>query len=348
MKHRLLHILFIGAVFLSLTACIRDEENTELCPNEKVQVVFTLALDNEAQTRAPGDWTPGDYAPSELGDGYENHIEPGSLQVALYNTDNTFLTHVENLSYYQTGQINVYRFVGEVQVDKLQNNNLNCKVMVLANVANTLDDAANLSEFTFTRVNTYIPLWGVKTMNTALAPDTYTDLGVIYLLRAMAKVEVTLSDALVESGYSLRSVQMEHSNSTGYVLPTGWAVAANTEKLSLEGVLRPYASVSRTISFQESEVGKTYICYIPECENKPATDKLRMPLELFKGDEKVELDDCAIYFVDYNGDSGEMDVVRNHYYKFTITKIEDGKITLTLKYQVQEWTDKGNIDIGYN
>lgn len=348
MKHRLLHILFIGAVFLSLTACIRDEENTELCRNEKVQVVFTLALDNKAQTRAPGDWTPGDYDPSELGDGYENHIEPGSLQVALYNMDNTFLTHVENLSYYQTGQINVYRFVGEVQVDKLQNNNLSCKVMVLANVANTLDDAANLSEFTFTRANTYIPLWGVKTVNTALTLDTYTDLGVIYLLRAIAKVEVILSDEV--AAYTLDNVSFDRYNDSGYCLPTGYNITANTENLSVEGCLRipTQTAVSTPLAFRKDENNaRRFFIYVPEFLNVGVADDAQSSLTvvLQPANTEEEGKTYTIRFAEY-GDDGKptanaLNIVRNHLYRFHITNvtvdIESGKIKTDIYTSVKLW-----------
>ena len=109
MKTTSLHIAFAALLSLLLLAsCSRNDEVAVAEGEEgKVQVTFTLKLDNEssasrAMSRAE-DNTWGDEYNEDLGNDYDNRIN--DLQVVIYE-GNTFKCKVTNLSFYKNEEKN--------------------------------------------------------------------------------------------------------------------------------------------------------------------------------------------------------------------------------------------------
>ena len=109
MKTTSLHIAFAALLSLLLLAsCSRNDEVAVAEGEEgKVQVTFTLKLDNEssasrAMSRAE-DNTWGDEYNYDLGNDYDNRIN--DLQVVIYE-GNTFKCKVTNLSFYKNEEKN--------------------------------------------------------------------------------------------------------------------------------------------------------------------------------------------------------------------------------------------------
>ncbi len=343
MKNWVLHILYIGIATLTLASCAQDE----LLPMpdaNKMQVVFTLALgDSSPRSRATSSWEQNEGgSDSTIGNGIDNEIGLNQLQVILYNNDGTFLGKVNNLQYYRTEQANVYQFVGNLSMNTQQE--LNCKIMVFANlgVDNIISEETDLPKLGFSYDSQYIPMWGVSSINVTVTPGKQTVLEKpIYLLRAMAKVEVALDEKLVSEGYSLNNVTLKNYNTSGYCLPVGYKDVSSTEGLDTERVFNVYSSLeeNQTLSFRKNE-DKSYTIYVPEYQNALANGTASQM--------KVTIKD-KVYNLDFKYyDTGEaFNLVRNHYYKFNIKSIAPDGIEGQLYYKVVDW-DCENVEIGFN
>lgn len=332
-KHIPALLLLLAA---TLVSCVYDDAPVLRNDDARraVQVTFTLAAGNApTDTRAEGP-TWGDYYPNKNGTEWENAIDPDDLQVLLYTADNAYIARVENLVYFRNDD-GTYTYHGQLTADADDlTPDTSYKIMVFANCGINNDTETNISTLantTFTRDGAdYIPLWGVKTTTLNLTPGTANNLDKIDLLRAMAKVEVTLSDALTDE-YTLSSVTLNRYNQTGYCLPAGYNAVRETKDLEREddtpASFRPYESLVTTdIPFTVNTDGNTAVCYLPEYKADDAN-----PAQL-----TITLDNGKSYpldLKDYNG--GYYDLVRNHIYRYTITGVNDG--TLTVQYLVQPW-----------
>lgn len=346
MKNCVLHILYIGIATLMLASCTQDE----LLPMpdaNKMQVVFTLALgDSSSRSRATSSWEQNEGGTdSTIGNEIDNEIGLNQLQVVLYKNDGSFLGKVANLQYYQTEQANVYQFVGNLSINTQQQ--LDCKIMVFANLDeyNVISEDTDLAQLSFPYDSRYIPMWGVSSINVTVKPGERTTLQEpIYLLRAMAKVEVALDEALINEGkYSLDKVALDQYNTRGFSLPRGYETAITTKSLDIEEVFRlnPSNEAKKELLFNANENKTSYSIYIPEYDN---TSKGAVPsqMSLIVNGKEYKLD-----FKDYAA-GRPFDIIRNHYYKFNIISVEDGNLTLELKYEVLSWENGGNHGVEFN
>ena len=335
-KHIPALLLLLAA---TLVSCVYDDAPALRSDDgrQAVQVTFTLAAGNApTDTRAEGP-TWGDVYPNENGTAWESAIAPDDLQVLLYTTaDNGYVGRVENLVSFRNDDGTSYTYHGQLTADSDDlTSGTEYKIMVFANcgIDNNTEDISSIANKTFAQDARYIPLWGVKTTTLNLTPGTADNLGDIDLLRAMAKVEVTLSDALTGE-YTLSRVTLNRYNQTGYCLPAGYATAPQTTDLDREDgtapiSFNPKASVPSSpspIGFQ-IENGRA-VCYLPEYE---ADDTNPAVLTITLNGKAYTLD-----LKDYNTDNGGYyDLVRNHIYRYTITGVNEG--TLTVQYRVQPW-----------
>ena len=339
-KHIPALLLLLAA---TLASCVYDDEPALHSDDgrQAVQVTFTLAAGN-APTDTRATWGDHQYDSENIGTAWESAIDPDDLHVLLYTADgrNTYVARVENLVSFRNDD-GTYTYHGQLTADADDlTPDTSCKIMVFANCGinnNTEDISSIATNTTFEQNARYIPLWGVKTTPLNLTPGTADNLGDIDLLRAMAKVEVTLSDALTGE-YTLGSVSLNRYNTTGYCLPAGYATAPQTTDLDREDgtapiSFNPKASVPSSpspIGFQ-IENGRA-VCYLPEYEaddTKPA--QLTITL-----DKDGKTKDYTLDLKDYNTDNGGYyDLVRNHIYRYTITGVNDG--TLTVQYLVLPW-----------
>ena len=211
-----------------------------------------------------------------------------------------------------------------------------------------------------------IPMWGA----TASYLEDGTTIS-LDLLRAMAKVKVKMAESLGV----LSAVTLEFANPGGYVTPlianvnvdqttatnaigvsaiandaeTKTITGGNTQRVRTPRIPTGLTLIDSfdlaaesTLSF--SDVSSTdnyeYVIYIPEYKNlgieaTPARMKLTI------GDKPYKLE-----FKDYSEkNTGYFDIIRNYYYQFTITGVNDG-YNLLFTCEVQPW-DVEEIAIDY-
>ena len=366
MKNWFLHILLLAGLFGMLTtSCSQDEvlEEAVETRSENLQVFFTLNL-GEGNMGSRTNWEGYDKddanAEGETGNNIENKVE--DIQVLLFanDNDNTFLGEVSISAFYPTeGDSHLYKFYGELPTlptgKSIMDTNkyLNCKIMVLANCSvdpsqinetNTINTLLETATFNFNGNPSLIPMWGVLKVipdNKVLMhengfPNPLPD---IYLLRAMAKVEVIMKD----TKHQITSIAIENYNNTGNCVPAGYSSAIDTRKLNRNDVFRattdikaescPFIANVSDVIIKENGADKNYKCYtiyVPEYKNMDGTSAVTNPSRI-----AIQVDDKSnkTYYVYYGtaGKNTEYNIVRNHIYRYNITKVNDGaELELTL------------------
>ncbi|MBR5612386.1 MAG: hypothetical protein IKW43_04485 [Bacteroidaceae bacterium] len=356
MKKWFLHILLLAGLFGMLTTSCSQEEDLEpqIQPSkEKVHVSFSIALDTpSARSRAIwGDNYDNDNTndyPSEIGNDFENSINPEQFYVQIVL--NGVTSDVLNVVYWKTEAVNVYQFVGEVDVDiNATTTFTNAKVMVSANIGKKSNGTIETSFGTQYSGNLvgrgveYIPMWGVtKIPSLSLVPGSQVDLGPIYLLRAMAKIEVTLDQAKVAEGYSIHGAQLQSYNDTGNLRPNDYADLDNTLEFETFSCFNQFvgennlpSTVAQTggLAFVQSGDNR-YIIYVPECEYNDE----QILVQVKKGNNDILTQNKTFPGFPMN----ITNLVRNHLYSYKITQINDGA-SLKLDCQVQPWDDDEEI-----
>lgn len=171
-----------------------------------VRVVFQLYMPSSTVATRAGesDW---EYA-----------IDKSRLHVVFYSQDGRAIGGVEHLVLLPTQKENEYQVTGSIKLDKLQmtNSGFSGKVMVYANIDGVNEQADfsedNLNRLTFTYQPTtphFIPMWGVKQLeNIPFEAGKQYDIKTINLLRAEAKIHVSLRQDMIDAGYTLTQVNL--------------------------------------------------------------------------------------------------------------------------------------------
>ena len=338
-----------SSFFILLSCSIMDDgpDALSLQDGSTAQVAFTLKLD-KAQPATRTTW--GDTYENQPGEGYENRID--QLQVVLYSTDgNNAAYPLHNLwqetSSTQEGGQDTYTFVGSIDTNDADSPRPGkYKIMVFANCTDLTDNETNLGNlaYTYTYNNSpAIPMWGVTTAELTLAPGERQELADgIDLLRAVAKVEVQLNERVTQEGFSLTGVTISTANTQGYCLPLDYDKVETTAALNREeetGIttFHPYPNSATTTDLAFTNDGNnTYTLYLPEYDN--GTGNTPATLSVTVADEDNQTETYTLEFKNYtNGQpTGEAyNIVRNHLYRYTITKIDNGQ--LTVQHQVMPW-----------
>lgn len=324
------------------------------------QVAFTLKLD-KAQPATRTTW--GDDYDSQAGTGYENRID--QLQVVLYSEDNTAYP-LHNLwqetSATQEGGQDTYTFVGSIDTNDADSPRAGTyKIMVFANCGEMSDYAFDgIDELPFNyryddathTPTTAIPMWGVTTDELTLKPgERQTLAGGIDLLRAVAKVEVKLQDNTDTQSFSLTGVTISTANTQGYCLPLDYDKVETTAALNREeetGIttFHPYPNSATTTDLAFTNDGNnTYTLYLPEYDNGTGNTPATLTVTVADGDGQEETYPLEFKTYEEGQPTGEAyNIVRNHLYRYTITKIDNGQ--LTVQHQVMPW-DKVTSGITY-
>ena len=358
MKRWLLHILCIGVFGMLAASCnqiIDDPIADGDCKleTEEVKVTFTIAMGNpdsgsRADISSNDPWGNFDEENENetMGNRYfDNKIEPNKLQVLICEEDCTPIVKVKKLLYTQT-ETNVYTFTGSFVANMLPATKY--KIMVFANCpevgkSSTWNDYLpfTMPESGNTEALTSIPMWGVKTVNgVTFTAGTNTNIGTIFVLRAMAKVEIALADEIAEE-YALTSASFNTYNTKVNCIPSGYAEVEKTELLNTVDCFNDNdISPSEGLAFMNVEEGKRMVAYVPEYDNDKGLLEMKV---ILSGSE---------YTIPFNDikESTPFDVIRNHYYEYTITGVNeeiDVEVT-SLFYQTQDWTTKPSVNIEYN
>ena len=350
----------MGVLGMLAASCSQDADDPTQTESraEKLQVYFTLDLgENGMDSRAT--WDGYDQhdttqaTDAEAGQGLETAVN--DIQVLLFanDDDNTFLGKAFVTMLTPESASHLYTFYGELPTIPTgftimdNNNNLNCKLMILANCPEVTgltvgtsvieNDVLKNITYSFDGTTNEIPMWGVlkATPTDAIKmqeggfPNPLPD---IYLIRAMAKIEITLDEAM--SDYMLNSVKLSKANPKGYCIPTGYESVTTTKGLDLAGCMNAYTkSETETylteLTFLQNASGGWYI-YVPECDIT-GDDYLEFELDFGNDVKKTfkhgNYNTTGVY-------QNSNDVIRNYYYKYNIIGINDGtdlEVIITIK-----------------
>lgn len=352
MKRNILSLFCLAALF---AACSSDNEIADSgIESGNVEVTFTLALSDSPTSRADQTWDDP-YTGNE-GTTPENMIN--NLQVYLYDSNGNLLKKVDEVSYDATSNNSqTYRYVGTLKAADLgisptteggSTYQFSGKVLVLANCADyTPTDNVTITDQTLTNLsytfnptigNTLpnaIPMWGVATLTDVVLRQNFsTELGNIDLLRAMAKIEVTGSADFADNGYTITDVTLSRYNTSGLCLPKEATTVAQTTDIMMEGGMNIPTGVSsaETLSLKQ---GDSWYIYVPECQTAGTSDTY-LAVTINKTADTGTSETHNLFFTDYTGKRASAvtqsteNIVRNHYWKYEITKFDGAEVTITV------------------
>lgn len=344
-------------------------------------VSFRVAVPSPAASRAATPPVPdneddgqnwGNYEPGEEIE-FENTLLSRNFTVTLYNaTDNSYLGRVTAFVLDKvtasTGTADYYEFRGVLE---LLNTNMTeaelgaitAKMAITANGEPTdaqkvaaLSATNGLAALTFSKIGQQadfdaIPMWGVASKSLAGIKKGETfDFGDISLLRAMAKIEVNFDRSATSAvkDLELTGVTMNRTNPSGFLLPGNWSGIAETTTLKFEETLRIPSGLTSVTSatFTPPSAKESIIFYVPEIENRATNEiVLTVGYKDATGTDKTG----EIRFVKYGtdgkpvADSTPWDIIRNHHYSFTITKVNGASGTLQVVWTVCDMDNPDTI-----
>lgn len=366
MKRTPLYIILAILVPL-FSSCIYDDVlDMEKLP-EDLMISFSMDVNSQAMSKATNDnnqWNDSGYD-QVIGNDFEKRINISDLLVFAYTQNGAYIGQLPILKKSEEG--GVVKFLCAFKEDYYKKNGV-CKIVVLANCINSQyrlsydeNDAPMLDNLKFTApinlISGYIPMVGIKThaleySNGAVKSEQ--DLGAIVMLRAMSKVGVRLHEDLQNEGFEIKpnSIKLNYARSTGFSLPGEWKIVPSTSYLTHSGSFNPTISADEissnvTVHGKDNEGG--YYMYVPETENGYNDNNLSISLTVIKGNKEYEFDyTSGIKFCNYVGGlptGSPYDVMRNHFYDFTVTSIETG---LELNVNVAEWEDAPVWDLDFS
>lgn len=327
-------------------SCIFDAAECVMSADEPHTVTFTVAL-NQQRTKA----TWGEEYPSEAGVPFDFRLVPEDLRVVVYAQNGERVGVIQNLDYWPLNEAHTeFQFMGQMPSEFVEyynqhNESPNYRFMVLANCG---DNLSGIEYITYSQAqldpaseNAAIPMWGVKEADVSpLLQDNNLNIGDIWLLRAAAKIEVMLSDALKNEGRTvINSATLKYYNQTGYSLPSGWSQATDTKTLDQENCFRVYRHAAVNLPFIKDEETGNYFVYVTEYDNiNYSGERNKISLE-FTIDGEVKVFEDAISFCNYSDgkpqEGSDYNIVRNHIYEFEILNIAGDNIVL--EYEVADW-----------
>lgn len=359
MKKWILHIMLVGVLGMLAASCSQDADSPLQTEGKKVQVTFTLATGGQdAYSRSTWEGYDGDGegnadATSVYGgEAFDNKIDPDQLQVLICDNDCKPIAKVQRLLHTKEGN-NVYKFTGSFVATIIPTSYY--KIMVFANCptinptipSNSVVEPVVATMPAETANLTAIPMWGVQQI-TGAALLAETNNITIHVLRALAKVEITISASVFEEGYTLVSASFKKYNENINCIPNGFNSVASTTVLATGTSGLPSGDNTIPASFNPNDnsqpegglafatiqAGKKLVAYVPEYENTDNTDNLEMTVIVKKKDDNKE----KSYDVPFKySDTAVRDVIRNYYYKYNIVGVNTAVTVenLELIYAVQ-------------
>lgn len=344
-RHLLLCCVLTLACAGVLPSCDSDDviatEEEQASEAESPQIVFTIfMMDNDSSSGISRSSTWGDtYDEEEEESDYEMYIS--SLNVLLYDSDNSYVTSVRQVSFSELsdsvyiyarnkGSDAVYTYIGTIDdMSKISNpSSFTGKIMVLANcdASDTSMDGLKSTTYGVSGTTTDgIPMWGVTSLSDVSFKGGNINLGDIDLLRAMAKVKIKLDDDVADQGYTITEAKISPYNTQGYCLPYGFEDVSETGEIDRDAinVSDSWTSTDNFVFDTSENDGNAVVAYLPEYDNTssgvtPATIKVTI-----SSDSNVI--EATLYFGEYTsgiyveGESDAYDIVRNHQYTYTLS-----------------------------
>lgn len=310
MKKWTLHLYIITLLASLLVSCSSILDEKVIQAQDKVGITFTLSMNSVGATSRS--LTPNIITQ------YENTIDQDKFRVLAYTTSGE--AHEITIFSMQKISENTYEISGE-----LKGNHVVDKVVVLANCDKSFNPiTSSLDMLTYNYLESafnpespqsYIPMWGVKKITTPLELGTSTNIGTISLLRAMAKIQVALSE--ISIGCELTQVTMTQYNKKGACVPNSFNSVDDTSDVT-EATIPNEVTIGSNLDFYKTSDG-SYLLYLPEYKNS-SNQYLASISVTVKDINKVD-HKKNIQFGKY--DSGAFankywDILRNHYYAFNL------------------------------
>ncbi|MDE7151069.1 MAG: hypothetical protein K2O27_02280 [Candidatus Amulumruptor sp.] len=342
-------------MMVSATACIMDNEEPGANNGDDglMMVSFRVVTPNQsAASRSDNPTSWEDAYESANGSDFDNLLLRDRFKVIITDTDCKEVANVVNL-YCATSTTDAgattYDFVGiiaDADFDAVKT----LKAGKLHIIANTAADLVDDATFTLSGQPgdsfNAIPMWGVHTVNfSGMTKGQRFDAGEVWLLRAIAKVEILLSTDDDNIITALTDATLPGINTSGYLLPTTWDSTNETKKLTYEQSFRPIESaVTGQLTAAVSQDNKI-VFYLPERLNTADDNELAISVTYTTKDGK---NTGELRFRDYTdgvATGAPYDIVRNHLYRYTVKATENSKPgSLILNLGVCPWGNY-NIDL---
>lgn len=300
----------------------------------------------------------GDDYISDIGIGFDNLLKRDEFRVVITDAAcRAVISMPENIYCIRTTVTDSikYDFLGMIPKEDVAElrGYADAKIHVIAN-AGSLDNpsVSDIGDLRFVKSGKpgetldAIPMWGVHTVNfTQLEGGRQYDAGAIWLLRAMAKVEIEIDKEISTPNViaALNSVAVSGSNTVGWVLPGKWSGVGETTELRFDDTMRIPVQTTSTlaaVSSDKSDESKITF-YMPETDN--SAGRVVMTLSyVANGTEKTG----SISFAEYN--DGEATgqyyhIVRNHLYRFAVNQNGENA-SFRIRYTVCPMDEK-EVDI---
>lgn len=382
----LLYRMLLTLAVLAAQSCVNDFDpdcNRPILSGE-VKVRFSMTFDGSEvfarSSRAEGDagvWNPNEpLCPGSEFDRSVN-LDPKFINIILIDPVTGEIIHVDLNSGYQfDASQRRYDVEGTFNLDGRRWTAGTYRVMILANYWNKnstpeIKACANLRQLQPVLDNLYvdwynkdgwnksnvpnIPMWGVGETRLYLDGEHDENLGSIDMLRAIAKVKITLDPTIKDKGYTLASVTVNKYNKKANCLPAGWLTATKTSDPSVanDAPFNPRSSSESELTinapgdFEESTNDGSIVFYLPEIE---ASGSDRIKLSVTVNDKNgvpvtfpdaMEIDNSIVAGGAYT--KSVYNVVRNHFYLFNIDGVNLGEFS----YRAQCWNYVPS-EIGWN
>lgn len=344
MSRKLLYII-LGILLPWLSSCVRENAYApDFIGGEDNPITVSFVLSTrDAMTRAESDITWGDEYEKPLDNDFENQIK--NLALIIYNGDTKVVT-ITDFNYFamagatDDGCAESYLITTEIK-KQIGLANKTYRFVIVANAVLD-DDDENLTDYELGNIeNAGIPMWGATTQT--IEANSNVDLGTIHLLRAVAKLEIVLSET-VAADFDISRAVVTKYNSKGYVFPG--LVNDESEAINYNSTLNLNHAENTFNALYDGDLLSTGLefvvpsddenkCYVYITEWAAIAENAKIALQ-FDGDNKA----YEIEFKNYHSGKPIGDphnIVRNHHYKYTITKVNVGS-SLDLKCVVQPWT----------
>lgn len=338
---------------IALVSCDQGDTGTE---NTEAHITLTLCLkgtdtDNYTRIGQPGGKQLAsrseDDETVEPGTEMENSIDLSRFHVVFYQANQQMAGILQNMVLIHMGG-NIYRLTGSLPVSNkvLVGNHFEGKMVVYANFNMSEDDLQKSyndtgiaqKSFDYEANPKYLPMWGVKKVSFTLTAGKRQDFSDIDLLRAVAKVRVSLSSKMKSDGWSIYSMQLFNYNNKGNCMPKKYAECEQTASLTHEDFENFYDS-KQTGGITMTE---NVPIYLPEYQNteKNEADRCVIKLKLkLNGNVENNEKEYTLRFIDYTDSGAEgtttNDIVRDHYYTFEVYKGSNGQNLV--KLTVRKW-----------
>lgn len=261
------------------------------------------------------------------------------------------------------------------------------KVVMFANCSLsgvTLTDATTLSGlcdavvYDYTSISSLdqltIPMYGVLPVASNVNYQTFISnwIGTLYLIRAMAKVEIISKDIELSSV----AVNTKRWNGSGYAAPTGyyadthtWTTAAESVETRATHIPTTVATGTETLPFILADDRHSAVVYVPEFSITNDNSGMTLTITLlYQSTEKPsgsnytteKVDGTTVYtiekvfsdfrvgeYVDGVWNNKWFNILRNYYYSYEVSYSEEFTIN-TVNYTVCLWDNKTSCDIHFD